>query len=79
MNRALPKGKNKKVIGLIKDELGGKIMKKFVGFRAKTYIYLRNDGSKDKNAKDKTKCVMKRKLTLEDFENCLEATQLKIK
>ena len=54
-------------------------MKKFVGFRAKTYIYLRNDGSKDKNAKGKTKCVMKRKLTLEDFENCLEATQLKIK
>ena len=30
-NRSLPNGKNKKVIRLIKDELGGQIMKKFVG------------------------------------------------
>ena len=28
----------------MKDELGGKNMTKFVGIRAKTYIYLKDDG-----------------------------------
>ena len=37
IDRPLPKVKNKKVIGLMRDELGGQIMKKIVGLRAKTY------------------------------------------
>ena len=36
LGRPLPKGINKKVISLIKDELGGKIVKEFVQLRAKT-------------------------------------------
>ena len=34
----LPKAKNKKVIGLIKEELIGQIMKEFVAIRAKYVI-----------------------------------------
>ena len=42
----LAKGKNKKVIRLMKDKLGEKIMKKFVGLRAKSYNSLIDDGKK---------------------------------
>ena len=57
----------------MKDKLGGKIMTKFVGLRAKTYSYLIDDGSEDKKAKDTKKCVIKRKL---NFEKLFEANQL---
>ena len=49
-------GKNKKVIGFFKDELGVKIMKEFVGLRAKTWAYLMNDDSEHKIARE-TKSV----------------------
>ena len=48
----------------MKDELGGKIMKKFVGLRAKTYSYLKDNNDEDKKAKV-TKVVSLK-------ENCLE-------
>ena len=56
----LPKGKNKKVIALMKDELGGKIITEFVALRPKTYSYLTNDCKEDKKAKGTKKCVIKR-------------------
>ena len=50
------KGKNEKVIGLMKDELGGQIMNKFVVLRLKTYSYLKNNNDEDEKAKTQ-KCV----------------------
>ena len=53
--RPLPIDLNKKVIGLMKDELGGKIMTKFVALRPKLYSYKKLDG------------VVKKTLTFEDY------------
>ena len=71
LGRSLPKGKNKKVIGLMKDELSGKIMTKFVGLRAKTYSYFIDYGSEDTKAKGTKKCVIKRKIKFHNYKNCL--------
>ena len=51
LKRPLPMGMSKKVIGVFKDELGGKIMKEFCALRAKTYTYLMDDDSGKKKTK----------------------------
>ena len=45
----LPMGMNKTVIGIFKDELGGKIMKEFFALRVKTCTYLMHDDSEKKS------------------------------
>ena len=62
IDRPLPKGKNKKVTGLMKDDLDRQVIKEFVGLRAKICSYLKGNNDKDKKAKDTKKCVIKRKL-----------------
>ena len=58
----------------MKDELGGKIMTKFVGLRAKPYSYLIDDSSEDKRQKAQKGTIIK--LEFENYKNCLDATQL---
>ena len=71
VNKPLPTGKNKKVIGLMKDELGGKIITEFVTLRPKTYSFLTDDGKEDKKAKGTKKCVIKKMIKLNDYKKCL--------
>ena len=78
-NRPLAIGMNKKVIGLLKDDLGGKIMTGFVGLRAKTYAYLVDDDSKHKKAKVTNKCVIKRTLKFNDYKNCQSNNKIMLK
>ena len=76
VNRPLLTGKNKKVIGLMKDELGGKIMTEFAALRPKIYSYLMNDGNSDKKAKGTKKCVIKRILKFNDYKDSLLNNQI---
>ena len=70
-DRPLLTGKNKKVIGLMKDELGGRVITEFVALRPKTYSYLTDDCNEDKKAKGTKKCVIKRMIKFDDYKNCL--------
>ena len=71
VKRPLPMGKNKKVIGLMKNELGGKIITEFVTLRSKTYSYLTDDCKEEKNAKETKKCVIKKMIIFNDYKKCL--------
>ena len=71
--RPLSIGKNKKVIGLMKDELGGKIMTEFIALRAKLYAYKTLDLREDKRCKGIKKCVVQKSITFDDDKKCLDS------
>ena len=64
-------GVNKKVIGMFKDECGGKIMHEFVGLRAKLYSYKMYEGDEAKKCKGVKQSVVKKEITFEDYKDCL--------
>ena len=71
----IPSGVNKKVIGMFKDECGGKIMKGFVGLRPKAYAYTMDDGETTKKAKGVKRSVVKKNLTFDNYLHCLRSQQ----
>ena len=68
--RPLPMDKNKKVIGMMEDKLGGKIMTEFITSRSKSYAYKYNS-KEEKKCKGIKKCVIKKTLKFNDYINCL--------
>ena len=69
-DRPLPVGLNKKVIGLMKDELGGKVMGEFVTLGPKMYAY-KVGNSESKRCKGIKKCVVRKTISFKDYKNCL--------
>ena len=69
-NRPLPVGLNKKVIGLMKDELGGEIMTEFMTLRPKMYAY-KTGSAKSKKCKGIKKCIVCKTIRFEDCKACL--------
>ena len=70
-DRPLPIGVNKKVLGLMKDELGGGIITEFVALRPKAYSYKTEDNVESKKAKRTKKCIINKMLNFKDYKNCL--------
>jgi hypothetical protein len=66
----IPTGKNKKVIGMFKDEAGGMQITEFVGLRAKLYSY-KLDGEEKKKCKGINKATTKNHITFEDYKTTL--------
>ena len=76
VNWLLPVGKNKKAVGLMKDELEGQILKRFVGLRPKIYCYFKDNNDESKKTKGTKKCVVKGQLKFEDHKKPLKVSQV---
>ena len=55
----------------MKDELGGKIMKEFIGLRPKMYSYKIWRKNEPKKCMGIKKCVVKKTVSFEDYKRCL--------
>ena len=57
-------GKIKKIVGLMKDELGGKVMTGFAALRTETYSYLTDNKDENKKAKGTKNVSLNKNLRL---------------
>ena len=68
----IPSGLNKKVLGMFKDEVKGKVIDEFFGLRAKLYSVKMFEGKETKKCKRVKKSVVKKSIiTHEDYKKCL--------
>ena len=67
----IPSGFNKKVLGMFKDEAGGKVIDEFVGLREKLYSYKMLEGEESKKCKGVKKSLVKMSIAHEDYKKCL--------
>lgn len=69
---------NAQVLGTMKDELAGAVMKKFIGLKAKCYAFQTDDNHTNVKAKGVQRKVAS-SLNMEQFEACLADQLLKIR
>ena len=67
---------NKKVLGVMKDEFGGKLFYEFIGLSAKLYT-CRSDSIVIKKAKGVRRNFVNNALTFEDYLDCLTSSKTK--
>ena len=70
-DRPLPMGLNKKVISLMKGEMGGDVIEEFIALRPKLYSFRKHCSKEEKKCKGIKKNVVKKTLTFEDYKNYL--------
>ncbi|XP_056008808.1 uncharacterized protein LOC130051232 [Ostrea edulis] len=63
--------KNKKVVGKMKDETAGTVVRGFAGLRPKMYSFVVNDGKEVKKAKGVSKTVVSKEIMYKQYVDCL--------
>ena len=74
----IPTGINKKVLGMFKDEVAGKIIKEFVGLRSKLYSFIMEEGKENKKCKGVKRQVVENIITHKDYKTCLTTGKEKL-
>ena len=81
VDRPLPMGMNKKVISLMKDEMGGSVIKEFITLNPKVYAYKyikENEIKEDKKCKGIKRSVVLNNLSFDDYMQTLITNKNKI-
>lgn len=62
---------NKKVVGIMKDEYSGEIVREFIGLRSKMYAIRASESKIVKKGKGVKKTILNNKISFDDYKRCL--------